>query len=151
MVFCLLKLGSSQAPLYGLRNLKEIDGKSLQYENALRVLYIKSGSDVRLSFLGIGKGIDPKKYKNIFEFCRDYRSKKVLDINYLPSYQAYIKMSVGESISTPFSFVTLPPPQSDVSFRQEIINWSQKQYARPREGVEEEIVGRWQGEAAGGS
>ena len=61
MVFCLLKLGSSQAPLYGPRNLKEIDGKSLQYENALRVLYIKSGSDVRLSFLGIGKGIDPIK------------------------------------------------------------------------------------------
>ena len=66
-----------------------------------------------------------------------------LDINYLPSYRAYIKMSVGETISTPFSFVTLPPPQSDVSFKEEIIEWSRKHYARPREEVEREIMRNW--------
>jgi len=65
---------------------------------------------------------------------------KALDINYLPSYRAYIKMVVGEISSTPFSFMTLPPPTVDFSFREEVIDWSRRQYARPRGKVEKEIM-----------
>jgi len=39
--------------------------------------------------------------------------------------------------------MTLPPPTVDFSFREEVIDWSRRQYARLREEVEEEIMRNW--------
>jgi len=75
------------------------------------------------------------------EFCPEFKS---LDINYLPSYRAYIKMVVGEISATPFNFMTLPPPTVDFSFREEGIDWSRQHYARRRPEVEEEIRRNWE-------
>jgi len=67
-----------------------------------------------------------------------------VDINRLPACQAYIRLMVYGTTAAPFSFVTLPPPKSDRSFREDIIAWSRKQYARPRKEVERGILRNWE-------
>lgn len=54
--------------------------------------------------------------------------------------QLYIKLMIDGVSSAPFSATTLPPiPNLERSFRDEIIESSRKQFARPRKEVEEEI------------
>jgi hypothetical protein len=58
----------------------------------------------------------------------------------LPRHQAFIKRSAGGSVGEPKSAVTLSPAESPISYREQIIQHSRAQYARPREVVEREAV-----------
>lgn len=65
----------------------------------------------------------------------------VNDLVNLPKYNIYLKLMIDGLVSRSFSAVTLPPhvtpPQN---FKEEIIEFSRKTYARTRESVEEEIA-----------
>lgn len=62
------------------------------------------------------------------------------DIVNLGMYQTYLKLMIDGVSSQPFSAVTMPPiPLPERSYRDEIINTSRQQFARPRSVVEEEI------------
>lgn len=55
--------------------------------------------------------------------------------------QIYLKLMIDGLSSQPFSATTLPPiPHPDNSYVKEIIDASREQFARPRAGVEEEII-----------
>jgi CxxC-x17-CxxC domain-containing protein len=75
----------------------------------------------------------------------------IMDIVNLPNYHIYLKLMVSGVTSRPFSASTLPPfnMKDRAMDVQEIIEYSRKRYARPREAVEEEIR-LWSGMAAAG-
>ncbi len=63
------------------------------------------------------------------------------DIVNLDKRQIYLRLMIEGVSSKPFSAVTVPPiARPAVSYREEIIEHSQKFYARPREEVEKDIA-----------
>lgn len=70
----------------------------------------------------------------------------VQDMVNLPNYHIYIKLMVNGVTSRPFSAVTLPYFRlaSSETIREQIIDISQNNYARPREEVES-AINRWSG------
>ena len=63
------------------------------------------------------------------------------DLVNLGQYQIYLKLMIDGLTSPPFSATNLPPIlRPDISYVKEIIDASREQFARPRAGVEEEIV-----------
>ncbi|MCD6429538.1 type IV secretion system DNA-binding domain-containing protein [bacterium] len=59
----------------------------------------------------------------------------------LPKYNIYIKLMIDGIAGRPFSAQTLPPfPKPERNYRQEIIEFSRKQYGVPREMVEARIA-----------
>jgi CxxC-x17-CxxC domain-containing protein len=73
----------------------------------------------------------------------------IMDIVNLPNYHIYLKLMVSGVTSRPFSAKTLPPfnMKTNAMEAQEIIEYSRKRYARPRETVEDEIR-KWSGMTA---
>lgn len=73
----------------------------------------------------------------------------ILDIVNLPNYHIYLKLMVSGVTSRPFSAKTLPPfnMKDGAMDVNEIIEYSRKRYARPREIVEDEIR-TWSGMSA---
>jgi hypothetical protein len=66
------------------------------------------------------------------------------DIMNTPNYNAIVRV-LANGVPTPaFSLKTMPPPQSDPSIIQGIIQQSYARYGRPREEIEEEIRVRYQ-------
>ncbi|MBI5306564.1 type IV secretion system DNA-binding domain-containing protein [Candidatus Wolfebacteria bacterium] len=65
------------------------------------------------------------------------------DMVNLPNYNIYLKLMVDGVTSRPFSAATLPPLAlaTHENNHQEIIESSRKLYAKPRQEVEEEILG----------
>ena len=76
------------------------------------------------------------------ELEKDFAPVFVLeDLVNLGFAQIYLKLMIDGLSSQPFSATTLPPiPHPDQSYVNEIIAASREQFARPREGVEEEII-----------
>ncbi len=70
----------------------------------------------------------------------------IQDIVNLPNYHIYLRLMVNGVTSRPFSAKTLPPFKLKEPPLQpdEVISYSRKRYARPREVVEDEIS-RWAG------
>jgi len=68
------------------------------------------------------------------------------DLVNLPNYHIYLKLMIDGVTSRPFSAVTLPPLQVDLSLKMKdkIIETSRRLYTRPREEVEAEIS-KWSG------
>ncbi|MBI4993879.1 type IV secretion system DNA-binding domain-containing protein [Candidatus Wolfebacteria bacterium] len=66
------------------------------------------------------------------------------DIVNIPNYNIYLKLMVNGVTSRPFSALTLPPLAlaNHEKNHEEIIESSRKLYARPRQEVEEEILGK---------
>lgn len=62
------------------------------------------------------------------------------DLINLPNYHIYLKLMINGKTSQPFSAITLPPPEREISFKEEIIRLSREKYGRPREEVEKEIL-----------
>jgi hypothetical protein len=62
------------------------------------------------------------------------------DLIKLPNYHIYLKLMINGKISQPFSAITLPPAQKKRSFKEKIIDFSRKTYAKPRESVERESL-----------
>jgi hypothetical protein len=65
------------------------------------------------------------------------------DIVNLGRYQIYLKLMIDGVASQPFSATTLPPiPQQEVSFREEVLQMSRKNFTKPKEEVEK-IINEW--------
>jgi type IV secretory pathway TraG/TraD family ATPase VirD4 len=62
------------------------------------------------------------------------------DLVSLENFHIYLKLLIDGKTSEPFSAITLPPPEKEKSFREEIIRLSRKKYAKPRQEVEREIL-----------
>jgi Type IV secretion-system coupling protein DNA-binding domain len=62
------------------------------------------------------------------------------DLVNLPNHHIYIKLLIDGAPSVPFSAFTLPPRPNNTSYKQEIIDHSRRQYARPRREVEQAMV-----------
>jgi CxxC-x17-CxxC domain-containing protein len=73
----------------------------------------------------------------------------IMDIVNLPNYHIYLKLMVSGVTSRPFSAKTLPPfnMKDNAMEVNELIEYSRKRYARPREVVEAEIR-TWSGMSA---
>ena len=70
-----------------------------------------------------------------------YPTIKAEDLINLPKYQIYIKLMVDGVTGDPFSAKTLEPAKKpEKTFRNEIIEYNRKVYAKKREEVEEEIA-----------
>jgi hypothetical protein len=64
------------------------------------------------------------------------------DLINLPNFHLYLKLMIDGVTSQPFSAITLPLRDINTSHRNEIIEFSRKRYAKPREKVEREILAR---------
>jgi hypothetical protein len=62
------------------------------------------------------------------------------DLVNLPNHHIYLKLLIDGAPSEPFSAFTLPPRAKDTSHKQEIIEHSRRQYARPRREVEQSML-----------
>jgi len=59
----------------------------------------------------------------------------------LPNYNIYLRLLIDGVPSRPFSAMTLPPyPKPEVSFAEEIIEYSRKTYGTPQDQVEKAIA-----------
>jgi hypothetical protein len=58
----------------------------------------------------------------------------------LPNYHIYLKLMIDGVTSNPFSAVSLPPFERDISFKEEVISLSRERYGRSRREVEREIL-----------
>jgi len=65
------------------------------------------------------------------------------DLVNLPKYNIYVKLMIDGVAGKPFSAETLPPlPKLEHSFKNDIIEYSRKTYAHPREEVER-MIAKW--------
>ncbi len=63
------------------------------------------------------------------------------DLLNLPNYNVYLRLMIDGVPSRPFSAITLPPsPKSEISYEQEIIEYSRKEYGTPIADVEKQIA-----------
>jgi hypothetical protein len=62
------------------------------------------------------------------------------DLVGLPNHHIYLKLLIDGAPSEPFSAFTLPPRPKNASHKQEIIDHSRRQYAKPRREVEQAIA-----------
>jgi len=74
------------------------------------------------------------------EFAPEFTAQDIVNLGFA---NIYIKLMINGVASRPFSALTLPPiPFPEKSYREEIIEFSRKQYATPKEEVEKRI-GEW--------
>lgn len=66
-----------------------------------------------------------------------------LDLMNLPNYHIYLKLMIDGVTSQPFSATTLPFESSAASHAIDIMNESRRQYGKPRQLVEQEILFRY--------
>jgi len=72
------------------------------------------------------------------EFSPDFTADDIVNLDFA---QVYLKLMIDGIGSTPFSARTLPPiAKPTMSFKQEIIESSQKQFAQLRDEVEKNII-----------
>ncbi len=72
-----------------------------------------------------------------------YPTFRAVDLNSLPQYNAYLRLSIDGKTSEPFSAETLPPPVSlKQSSRGKIIKQSRQRFCRSLQSVNERIE-RW--------
>jgi hypothetical protein len=64
------------------------------------------------------------------------------DIVNLPNHHICLKLMIDGRTSDAFSAVTMPLPQAAVSYRNEIMELSRKNYGSPRKEVERQILSR---------
>jgi len=64
------------------------------------------------------------------------------DLINLPNFHIYLKLMIDGVTSQPFSAITLRLKEINTSHKEEIIEFSRKQYTRPRTAVEREIMSR---------
>jgi hypothetical protein len=62
------------------------------------------------------------------------------DLSNLENYHIYLKLMIDGVTSKPFSAVTLPSPDVDVSHREKIVELSRARFAKKREDIEKAIM-----------
>lgn len=71
------------------------------------------------------------------EFAPQFTAEDLVNLGV---YQIYLKLMIDGVGSAPFSATTMSPIEKPtVSYKDQVIEWSRKQFAAPREKVEEEI------------
>jgi hypothetical protein len=70
------------------------------------------------------------------EFYPDFTESDLVN---LPNYHIYLKLMIDGQSSKPFSAESLPPVQTKTSHLEEVVEYSRKQYGRPRKEVERQI------------
>lgn len=71
------------------------------------------------------------------EFAPRFTAEDIVNLGFA---QIYLKLMIDGVSSPPFSAVTLPPmAKQPVSFKDDIVEWTRRTFARPRPVVEEEI------------
>jgi len=74
------------------------------------------------------------------EFAPQFTMEDIVNLGFA---QVYLRLMVDGIGSKPFSATTiLPPPQSEVTYRERVIEASRKVYAKPRAEVEKTIAER---------
>jgi hypothetical protein len=72
------------------------------------------------------------------EFAPQFTAEDLVNLGFA---QIYLKLMIDGVSSMPFSATTMPPiKEPPVSFRQEVIDMSRKQFARDRASVEQEVL-----------
>ncbi|MEA2715322.1 MAG: hypothetical protein QOG91_350 [Candidatus Parcubacteria bacterium] len=72
------------------------------------------------------------------EFAPQFTIEDLVNLGFT---QVYLKLMIDGLTSPPFSAVTLPPiPHPDTSYVKDIIAASREQFAKPRAGVEEQVI-----------
>jgi hypothetical protein len=64
------------------------------------------------------------------------------DLINLPNFHIYLKLMIDGVTSQPFSASTLPPAERNKSYKNKIIDFSRKQFTKPRSTVEREMSSR---------
>jgi len=64
------------------------------------------------------------------------------DLINLPNFHIYLKLMIDGVTSQPFSASTLPPAERNKSYKNKIIDFSRKQFTKPRSSVEREMSSR---------
>jgi len=64
------------------------------------------------------------------------------DLINLPNFHIYLKLMIDGITSQPFSAATLPPVERNRSYKNKIIDFSRKQFTKPRSTVEREMSSR---------
>ena len=62
------------------------------------------------------------------------------DLSNLENHHIYLKLMIDGVTSKPFSAVTLPSPDVDVSHREKIVESSRARFAKKREDIEKAIM-----------
>jgi hypothetical protein len=71
------------------------------------------------------------------EFAPQFTAEDMVNLGFA---QIYLKLMIDGISSPPFSAVTLPPTaKPQLSYKDQVIEWSHQQYTRPRSLVEEDI------------
>ena len=71
------------------------------------------------------------------EFAPEFTAQDIVNLGFA---NVYMKLMINGVASRPFSALTLPPiPFPEKSYKEEIIEFSRKQYATPKEEVEKRI------------
>ncbi len=74
------------------------------------------------------------------EFAPEFTAQDIVNLGFA---SVYLKLMINGVASRPFSALTLPPiPMPEKSYKEEIIEFSRKKYATPKEEVEK-MISEW--------
>lgn len=90
------------------------------------------------TFVAFRTGAEDVTFLEEKQFGPDILAQDLLN---LPNYNVYLRLMIDGVPSRPFSAITLPPvPRPEVSYTDEISEYSRKTYGMPRAQVEEAIA-----------
>ncbi|OGD30026.1 hypothetical protein A2833_02895 [Candidatus Azambacteria bacterium RIFCSPHIGHO2_01_FULL_44_55] len=90
------------------------------------------------TFVAFRTGAEDVTFLEEKQFGPDILAQDLLN---LPNYNVYLRLMIDGVPSRPFSAITLPPmPRPEVSYTDEISEYSRKTYGMPRTQVEEAIA-----------
>ncbi len=90
------------------------------------------------TFVAFRAGAEDVEFLEEKQFGPDIVAADLLN---LPNYNVYLRLMIDGVPSRPFSAITLPPAaKPDVSYENEIIDYSRKTYSTPRAEVEKAIA-----------
>jgi CxxC-x17-CxxC domain-containing protein len=90
------------------------------------------------TFIAFRTGAEDVEFLEEKQFGPDIVSTDLLN---LPNYNVYLRLMIDGVPSRPFSAMTLPPyPKPEVSYADEIIEYSRKTYGTPRADVEKAVI-----------
>jgi CxxC-x17-CxxC domain-containing protein len=90
------------------------------------------------TFIAFRAGAEDVEFLEEKQFGPDIIATDLLN---LPNYNIYLRLMIDGVPSRPFSAVTLPPyPKPEISFSDEIIEYTRKTYGTPRAEVEKGVI-----------
>jgi hypothetical protein len=121
----------SESRKYGLSLILTHQYLNQLEEKIHHSIFGNTGTFISFRLGHLDAGLMAKEFYPVFDIC---------DFINLSNYHIYLKLMIDGVTSKPFSAITLPPPQSPKSFKEEIIAISRKSYARPKAQVEKDFL-----------